>query len=280
MMSLSAPSTGDPVPVALSARAIRVSYPGRNAAADVLRGISQDFLSGQLTAIVGPNGSGKSTLLHALARVLPPSSGTVRIEGRQADRLSGRELARSLALMPQQVSAPEGIRVWELVSRGRHPHRGFLRPLGPGDLAAIAEALELTGCADLADRRLTELSGGQRQRVWVALALAQQARVLLLDEPIAHLDLAYALDVLDIAGRLAAGGRAVVAVLHDFGLAARYADTLIVLDHGVIVAAGAPGDVLTAELVAEVFGVRAKVVPDPESGTPLVVPLASYGARR
>ncbi len=279
-MPLATPPASRPSPVALSAQGVRVSYPGRDAATDVLRGISLDFARGGLTAIVGPNGSGKSTLLHALARVLPPSSGIVQVEGRPAARLSGRELARLLALMPQQASAPEGIRVWELVSRGRHPHRGFLQPMGPGDLAAIAEALELTGCADLADRRLTELSGGQRQRVWIALALTQQARVLLLDEPIAHLDLAYALDVLDVAGRLAAGGRAVVAVLHDLGLAARYADTLVVLADGVIVAAGAPGEVLTAELVAEVFGVRATVVPDPESGTPLVVPLASYGARR
>lgn len=262
---------------ALEAHDLRASYGhGGAASREVLKGITEQVPQGRMTIIVGPNGSGKSTLLLTLARIMAPASGVVTVEGRDSAGIGGRELARMLALLPQQASAPEGIRVWELVSRGRHPHRGFLTPLGARDHAAIEDALDLTGTRELAERRVVELSGGQRQRVWIALALAQQAPVLLLDEPTAHLDLSHALDVLDTGVRLTAAGRTVVTVLHDLNLAARYADKVIVVGDGQVVASGAPSEVLTAELVADVFGVAARIVPDPESGTPLVVPLARH----
>ncbi|GAA1514664.1 ABC transporter ATP-binding protein [Nocardioides humi] len=261
---------------AIEAEDLRASY-GDGADAEVLKGISTSIPRGRLTVIVGPNGSGKSTLLMTLARIMAPSGGVVRVEGRDSAGLRGRELARLLALLPQEATAPEGIRVWELVSRGRHPHRGFWQPLGAEDHRAVEEALELTGCRELAQRRMVELSGGQRQRVWIALALAQRSPVLLLDEPTAHLDLSHALDVLDIGVRLTAAGKTVVTVLHDLNLAARYADRIIVVDGGQVVGAGAPTEVITPELVGEVFGVAALVVPDPETGSPLVVPRAQHG---
>lgn len=262
---------------AIEAVDLRVSY-GDGTDAEVLKGVSTWIPRGQMTVIVGPNGSGKSTLLLTLARIMAPTQGVVRVEGRDSAAMGGRELARLLALLPQEATAPDGIRVWELVSRGRHPHRSFWQPLRAEDHRAVEEALELTGCRELAERRMVELSGGQRQRVWIALALAQSAPVLLLDEPTAHLDLSHALDVLDIGVRLTVAGRTVVTVLHDLNLAGRYADRIIVVDGGRVVAAGAPTEVVTAQLVSDVFGVSARIVPDPETGSPLVVPRAQHGA--
>ncbi|MEY9846683.1 iron complex transport system ATP-binding protein [Streptacidiphilus sp. BW17] len=234
---------------------------------------------GAVTAIIGPNGCGKSTLLRGLARLLRPSAGSVLLDGVDLHRLPSRQLARRLGLLPQQPTAPDGITVEGLVRLGRHPHQGLFSPWTRADQDAVEQALAQTGTVELRDRPVDELSGGQRQRAWIALTLAQQTELLLLDEPTTFLDLRHQLEVLDLVARLQReSGRTVVAVLHDLGQAARYADHLVVLERGRLAAAGAPAEVLTAELVARVFGVECRIVPDPESGTPLVVPAARHGS--
>ncbi|MFN8075649.1 MAG: ABC transporter ATP-binding protein [Kineosporiaceae bacterium] len=270
------PTTGDEPP-ALSARGLTVGYAGRR----VLEALDVDVPAGSFTAVVGPNACGKSTLLKALAGQLPPTAGEVAVSGRPLAQLRRKALARRLGFLPQTPTAPPGITVAELVSRGRYPHRpawtatvAARATATEADRAAVADALARTGTADLADRDVAELSGGQRQRVWLALVLAQQAPLLLLDEPTTYLDLPHQLDVLDLCAHLRSGGHTVVAVLHDLNLAARYATHLIAMRDGRIVAEGAPGDIVTADVVTRAFGLDCRVVPDPETGTPLVVPRA------
>ena len=227
---------------------------------------------GALTAIVGSNGCGKSTLLRGLAGALTPTRGVVRLLGDDRRWLSSREAARRLALLPQNPLVPEAVTVRELVSRGRYPHRRAFRGLSAQDRAAVEQALARTATDTLADRFVSELSGGQRQRVWVALVLAQQTPVVLLDEPTTYLDIAHQHEVLALARGLAGQGRTVVAVLHDLGQAAAYADHLVVLRAGEVLAAGAPGEVLTPETVEAAFGLAARVLADPDTGAPLVLP--------
>ncbi|MFC6881222.1 MULTISPECIES: ABC transporter ATP-binding protein [Actinomadura] len=226
------------------------------------------------TVIVGPNACGKSTLLRALARILKPAAGTVVLDGERIGAWPAKKLARTLGLLPQSSIAPEGITVADLVARGRYPHQGLLRQWSREDERVVAESMAATGVADLAERAVDELSGGQRQRVWIAMALAQQTPLLLLDEPTTYLDIAHQIEVLDLCADLHESGRTVVAVLHDLNHAARYATHLIALRDGRIAAEGAPGEVVTAELVREVFRLPCRVIEDPETGTPLVVPAA------
>lgn len=231
------------------------------------------------TVIVGANGCGKSTLLRGLARLLRPSHGACLLDGQAIHQRPTREVARVLGLLPQQPVSPEGITVVDLVSRGRQPHRSALARWSAADEAAVAAALAMTGTLDLAARPVEELSGGQRQRVWIALALAQRPEILLLDEPTTFLDVAHQVDLLDLLHTLRAEqGTTVVMVLHDLNLAARYADHLVAMRDGTVVAAGAPGEVVTPDLVREVFGLDAQVVTDPVSGTPLVVPIGRHHA--
>jgi iron-siderophore transport system ATP-binding protein len=228
----------------------------------------------RFTVIVGANACGKSTLLRGLARLLKPRAGTVLLDGQAIHRLSTRDVARRLGMLPQQPVAPEGITVADLVARGRHPHQRWLRQFSAADELAVGEALAVTGIEELADRCVDELSGGQRQRVWIALALAQGAPVMLLDEPTTFLDLAHQVEVLDLLASLnATDERTIVAVLHDLNLACRYADHLIAMRDGRIAAEGAPAAVITAGLVLDVFGLDAKVIDDPLTGTPLVLPI-------
>ena len=226
------------------------------------------------TVIVGANGCGKSTLLRSLARMLTPTGGAVYLDGAPIRSLPPKQVARKLGLLPQGPVAPDGITVLDLVSRGRHPHQGVLRRWSAEDERAVQEALEATDTTDLADAYVDELSGGQRQRVWLAMALAQQTGILLLDEPTTFLDLAHQVEVLNLCAQLHAGGRTLVAVLHDLNLACRYADHLIAMRDGAIAAIGLPSDIVTAELIEEVFGLACRVIDDPETGTPLVIPLA------
>jgi iron complex transport system ATP-binding protein len=228
--------------------------------------------------IVGANACGKSTLLRGLARLLKPAAGTVTLDGKDIHTRPAREVARTLGLLPQHPSAPDGITVRDLVGRGRYPHQGFFRSRSAGDHdPAVQRALSATETRELADRNVDELSGGQRQRVWIAMALAQETEVLLLDEPTTYLDLAHQVEVLDLITDLnRRRGTTVAIVLHDLNLAARYADHIIAMKSGRIVAEGTARAVVTEELVRKVFGLESRVVPDPVSGTPLIIPLGRH----
>ncbi|MFJ1756187.1 ABC transporter ATP-binding protein [Kitasatospora sp. NPDC088134] len=227
------------------------------------------------TVVVGPNACGKSTLLRAFARLLKPSAGRVLLDGEQIAALPAKQLARRLGLLPQSSTAPDAITVADLVARGRYPHQGLLRQWSAEDRRIVSESMTATDVEALADRFVDELSGGQRQRVWLAMALAQQTPLLLLDEPTTFLDLAHQVEVLDLCARLhREQGRTLVAVLHDLNQAARYATHLIALRDGAVVAEGPPGEIVTAELVERVFDLPCQVIADPQTGTPLVVPLA------
>jgi len=229
---------------------------------------------GRVTVVVGPNASGKSTLLRGLARLLRPRGGAVLLDDRELSARPTREVARILGILPQQPIAPDGVTVRDLIGRGRYPHQRLLRRSGADDDAVVARAMAATGTLDLADRPLDELSGGQRQRVWIAMALAQETDILLLDEPTTFLDIAHQIEVLDLLTELnRSRSTTVVMVLHDLNLAARYADVLVVMADGRVVAAGPPGEVLDAATVRRAFGLECVVMADPVSGTPMVIPV-------
>jgi len=254
----------------LRAEAIDVGYGQKT----VLQRLSLEIPDHAVTTIIGPNGCGKSTLLHALGRLLPPSSGRVTLDGTDLYSLSPKQAARSLGLLPQTPIAPEGMTVSELVALGRHPYHTWLRPWSVDDDDHVRHALELTAVADLADRPLESLSGGQRQRVWLAMTLAQDTEIVLLDEPTTYLDLAHSLDLLDLVDDLRReNGRTVAMVLHDLVLATRYSDHLVVMSEGRVAASGHPSEVITEALLAELFGLRARVIDDPVSDRPLIVPI-------
>ena len=239
----------------------------------VVDGVDLEIPAGRISVIVGANACGKSTLLKTISRLLTPTGGAVLLDGERIDRMPRKELARTLGLLPQQPTAPEGIVVADLVGRGRHPHQKLFRSWTADDDRAVTEALAATGVLDLADRALDELSGGQRQRVWIAMALAQQTDILLLDEPTTFLDVSHQIEVLDLLADLNhARGTTIVMVLHDINLAARYADHLFALRRGRLIASGAPSEVVTSDLVREVFDLDSLVIADPVSGTPLVLP--------
>ncbi|SEC03830.1 ABC transporter ATP-binding protein [Arthrobacter woluwensis] len=238
----------------------------------VLNGLDVGIPKAAFTAIIGPNACGKSTLLRTLARLLTPQAGRVLLEQADLREFSARELARRTALLPQSPVTPDAITVLDLVARGRFAHQSILSQWSREDQRAVDDALRAAGVSELRARRLDELSGGQRQRVWIALTLAQETNVLLLDEPTTYLDIAHQVEVLDLTSRLRDGGRTVVAVLHELGMAARYADHLIAMRDGRIVAEGPPRDVVTEELLRDVFDLDARVIPDPDTGVPVVLP--------
>jgi iron complex transport system ATP-binding protein len=225
------------------------------------------------TVIVGPNACGKSTLLRAMSRLLAPTAGQVVLDGRSINSYKSKEVARRIGLLPQSSTAPDGITVADLVARGRYPHQSFLRQWTEDDERAVVSAMAATGIGELAARPVDELSGGQRQRVWVAMVLAQQTPLLLLDEPTTFLDIAYQIELMELFTDLNEAGHTVVAVLHDLNHAARYATHLIAMRGGAVVAQGPPREIVTAELVEEVFGLRCLIAPDPITGAPLVAPL-------
>ncbi|MFC8311848.1 ABC transporter ATP-binding protein [Streptomyces olivaceus] len=241
----------------------------------IAKQLSVEIPDSSFTVIVGPNACGKSTLLRALSRMLKPSEGRVLLDGSVIQSTPAKQVARTLGLLPQSSIAPDGITVGDLVGRGRYPHQGLLRQWSTEDERVVQESMARTGISELAERYVDELSGGQRQRVWIAMALAQQTPLLLLDEPTTYLDIQHQIDVLDLCAELhEEQGRTLVAVLHDLNHAARYATHLIALREGEIIAEGAPKDIVTADLVERVFGLRCQVIDDPETGTPLVVPAA------
>ncbi|MET0953038.1 MAG: ABC transporter ATP-binding protein [Aeromicrobium sp.] len=248
---------------------------------DIVQGLDVTIPDGRITVIVGANACGKSTLLRGLARLLRPRGGEVLLDGTSVQDMRSLDVAKVLGLLPQTPVAPDGITVGDLVGRGRYPHQGWFRRWSDEDDQAVAAALEATGTADLVDRHISELSGGQRQRVWVAMALAQDTDLLLLDEPTTYLDINHQVELLDLLTDLnRASAKTVVIVLHDLNLACRYADHLIAMKRGAIVAEGPPREVVTAEVVTDVFGLACEVVPDPVSGTPMVVPRGRHHAAR
>ncbi|GAA3441775.1 ABC transporter ATP-binding protein [Planomonospora venezuelensis] len=256
----------------LQAVDVRLGYGDRV----IVDGLDLGIEAGTVTTIIGPNGCGKSTLLRALGRLLRPSGGEVLLDGKRIDKMPTKEVAKVLGVLPQAPTAPEGLTVADLVARGRHPHQTWYRQWSSDDESAVGEALAMTGLHDLGERPLDELSGGQRQRAWISMALAQGTDLLLLDEPTTFLDLAHQVEVLELVRRLHGElGRTVVMVLHDLNLAARYADRLVAMRDGRVIAAGPPAEVLTESLLAEVFDLDAKVIEDPVAGTPLVVPIGT-----
>ena len=241
----------------------------------VVHGVDLAVRPGALTVLVGANASGKSTLLRGLARLLPAHTGRVTLGGTPIERIAARQLARTIGVLPQNPIAPEGITAGELDARGRYPHQPIFRGRSSDDDAVVAASLAATDAASLTERRMDELSGGQRQRVWIAMALAQQPRILLLDEPTSALDIAHQVEVLDVLRAEVDRGMTVIAVLHDLTLAARYADELVVLCDGRIVAQGAASEILTEATVRDAFGIDARILTDPDTGRPVVLPRAS-----
>ncbi|MCZ2527162.1 ABC transporter ATP-binding protein [Streptomyces sp. HB2AG] len=258
----------------LHVEGLTAGYPG----CPVVDGVDLAVPAGRVVAVVGPNGCGKSTLLRAVARLHRPDAGTVTVGGEDVWKLPPRRAAHRLALLPQAPQAPEAITVAGLVRYGRHPHQGLFRQWSREDERAVREALAATGVEALAGRRLDELSGGQRQRCWLAMVLAQHAPVVLLDEPTSALDLGHAVEVLELVRDVARSGRTVVMVLHDLVSAARYADELVAMRDGRIVAAGPPREIVDAALVRELYDVEADVLRAPGDGAPVVVPAARTGA--
>ena len=261
----------------LEARNISLGYGERT----VIDGMELHVPENKITSIIGPNGCGKSTLLRAMSRLLKPISGEVLLDGTPLASRPSKELAKILGLLPQSPVAPEGIVVTDLVGRGRHPHQGMLGRWSPRDYEVVAKSLESTHATDLAERPVDELSGGQRQRVWIAMALAQETDILMLDEPTTYLDLANQLEILDLLTDLnQESNTTIVMVLHDINLAARYSDYLVGMKDGAIYCQGTPDEVVTPENMKEVFGIRCQVHPDPVSHTPLVMPVGRHHSER
>ncbi|MCS3844697.1 ABC transporter ATP-binding protein [Microbacterium sp. AK031] len=260
----------------LTAEGVTLAYGDRT----VIEGLDLQIAPGKITSIVGANGCGKSTLLRSLARLLSPASGQIVLDGRSVHSRPTKEVARVLGLLPQSPIAPEGIAVADLVGRGRHPHQKVLARWNDHDYEVVADALAATGTTDLADRSVDELSGGQRQRVWIAMVLAQETDILLLDEPTTFLDVAHQVEVLDLLTDLSVSrGTTIVMVLHDLNLAARYSDELVAMRGGQVHALGAPNDILTHTLVEEVFGMANQITTDPVSGKPMVTPIGRHHVR-
>ncbi|HEY8466166.1 MAG TPA: ABC transporter ATP-binding protein [Solirubrobacterales bacterium] len=248
---------------------------------EVVHAVDLVIPDGKVTAIIGANACGKSTLLRGLARLLAPRRGVAYLDGKAIHTMRTQQVARELGMLPQSPGAPDGITVRDLVARGRYPHQGLFRQWTRADEEAVEAALGATDTAALADRRVQDLSGGQRQRVWVAMALAQDTDLLLLDEPTSYLDISHQIELLDLLADLnRERGKTIVAVLHDLNLACRYAHRVVAMKDGRIYAEGEPDEVVTPENVREVFGLECEVIPDPLTGTPMVVPRGRHAPAR
>ena len=255
---------------------LSLTYDGKTI---VVHELDLSIAPGTVTALVGPNGCGKSTLLRGISRLLKPAHGSVYLNSKDIHKLKAKDLARQLGILPQSPTAPEGLTVHELVAQGRYPHQSWFQQWSGEDERIVNEALITTNLTLFADRPVDTLSGGQRQRAWIAMALVQQTDILLLDDPTTFLDLAYQMDVLDLLQSLNSEGRTIVMVLHDLNHAARYADTIVALRGGQIVVQGTPDEIMTAENIFQVFGLRSTIVTDPVTETPMCVPIGRRGVR-
>ncbi|MBD2073528.1 ABC transporter ATP-binding protein [Phormidium sp. FACHB-592] len=259
--------------VALTTRKLTLAYDGTVVISDLDLAIP----AGKITVLVGSNGCGKSTLLRSLARLLKPTRGTVYLDSASIFKLSTKEVAKRLGILPQGPIAPEGLTVRDLVAQGRYPHQSWLQQWSKEDEWLVEQALAITNMTVLADRSLDTLSGGQRQRAWIAMSLAQDTEILLLDEPTTFLDLAHQIEVLDLLYELnQTKGRTIVMVLHDLNQACRYAEHLVAIAQGQVVAQGAPDQIMTEALVQEVFGLESRIIQDPVAGTPLCIPVSRH----
>jgi iron complex transport system ATP-binding protein len=260
----------------LTVESIDLGYDDRR----VVQGLSLRIATGRITTIVGPNGCGKSTLLRGIARILKPGAGRVLVDGADIHRMATRDVAQKIGLLPQSPTAPEGLTIEDLVGRGRYPHQTMFQRWSHADQAAVDHALTATALQELRRRPVDELSGGQRQRAWIALALAQETPIVLLDEPTTYLDLAHQVDVLDLLADLnERDGRTIVMVLHDVNQAARYSHEIVAMKAGVVVASGPPGAIVSREFLRDVFGLEAQVISDPVDGTPACLPVHRRRAR-
>jgi iron complex transport system ATP-binding protein len=254
----------------LETKQLSLAYDG----VSIVRNLNLGIPTGKITVLVGANGCGKSTLLRGLARLLKPKRGTVYLDGKAIFQLSGKTVAKKLGMLPQSPTAPEGLTVRDLVAMGRYPYQSWLQQWSKEDEKKVQEALEITTMTELADRPLDNLSGGQRQKAWIAMVLAQDTDILLLDEPTTFLDLAHQVELLDLLYELhQQQGKTIVMVLHDLNLACRYGDYLVAIQQGKVYATGTPEQVMTEEIVREVFGLECRIVADPVAETPMCIPM-------
>ncbi|CAG7638638.1 ABC transporter ATP-binding protein [Paenibacillus allorhizosphaerae] len=245
----------------------------------IVKGLNLSIPTGKITALVGSNGSGKSTILKSMARIMKPKGGQVLLDGKSIHQQTTKEVARQLAILPQNPTAPDGLTVSELVSYGRFPHQKGFGSLTKEDKDVIHWAVEMTGMSEFADRPVDQLSGGQRQRAWIAMALAQQTDILFLDEPTTFLDMAHQLEVLKLLQKLnREENRTIIMVVHDLNHATRYAQHMVAIQKGQVVSEGAPEQVVTKEVLRQVFGIEVDIVPDPRTGVPLCLPFELVGA--
>ncbi len=243
----------------------------------IIQGLSLVIPSNKISVIIGANACGKSTLLKTLARLIKPTSGNITLDGKPIHKIPAKQLARVVGLLPQSPIVPEGISVADLVGRGRFPHQSLFSGWTKKDVEAVAEAMDIMNITELANRNIDELSGGQRQRVWIAMALAQQTDILFLDEPTTFLDITYQVEILDLLTDLNRKyGTTIVMVLHDINLSARYADHIFALQQGKLMSEGTPSEVITSTLIKNIFGLDCKVIQDPISGSPFMVPIGRH----
>ncbi|TCK92602.1 iron complex transport system ATP-binding protein [Natranaerovirga hydrolytica] len=243
----------------------------------IVNGIDIVVPNNKISVIIGANACGKSTLLKTLSRLIQPESGEIILDGKKISEIPPKQLARTMGLLPQSPIVPEGITVADLVGRGRFPYQSFFKGLSKKDYEAVEEALEIMGITELANHCVDELSGGQRQRVWIAMALAQQTDILLLDEPTTYLDITYQVEILDLLTDLnRKRGTTIVMVLHDINLSARYADYIFALHKGKLIEEGSPSKIITEPLIKQVFDLDCTVIKDPLSGSPFIVPKGRY----
>ncbi|WP_020617331.1 ABC transporter ATP-binding protein [Paenibacillus daejeonensis] len=246
----------------------------------IIHGVDLAIPSNQISVLIGSNGCGKSTLLKTLAKLIKPASGSITLDGKPIGKIPPKQLARTVGLLPQSPIVPEGITVADLIGRGRFPHQSMLGGWSKRDYEAVGEAMDLMRITEFANVPMDELSGGQRQRVWIAMALAQETDILFLDEPTTFLDIAYQVEILDLLTDInRKQGTTIVMVLHDINLSARYADYIYALQEGKLVAEGPPQQVITSQLIQDVFGLECTVIDDPVSGSPCVIPIGRHHMR-